>query len=256
MTSESSAALSQTPALEWRNHVGPIIGVGASALICLKLLAVAGWDSNTAFGILAANGTANVLTGALLAVLPTLYGAFAFIVAPRIERSLRLRTPVERSAARLLATWPTILLVFIVPLGMLIFFAVIVLLAAAPSIFRSIRRAPRRASGKNDSMRTSEPPSRFEATSAGLAGLAILMFSSLPIPWIPPETVLTPDGEKTAYVLSSDGEDATVLLQEHRNLARVNKEELSGSYCRLDLGWWSEPLPRVFADVKYPSCPS
>ncbi|GAA1491591.1 hypothetical protein [Brachybacterium sacelli] len=256
MTSESSTALSRTPAFEWGNHVGPVIGVAASALICLKLLAVAGWDSNTAFGILAANGTANVLTGALLAVLPTLYGAFAFAIIPRIERDLRLRTPVERAAARLLATWPTILLVFIVPLGILIFFAVFILLATALSIYRSIKDIRMRASRENVPVPTSEPPSRFEATSAGLAGLAILMFSSLPIPWIPPETVVTPNGEQTAYVLSRDEEDATVLFQEHRSLARIKSDELSGSYCRLDLGWWSEPLPRLFADVKYPSCPS
>lgn len=70
----------------WQNHVGLIVGAATATLVCIKVLAVANWDMNTAFGVLAANGTANVLTGALLAVLPVLAAVFAVGVAPMIEQ--------------------------------------------------------------------------------------------------------------------------------------------------------------------------
>lgn len=68
----------------WEKHVGLLAAGATTTLICLKILAVAGWDSITAFGILASGGTVNVLTGTLLAVLPMLYGAVAVFLLPRV----------------------------------------------------------------------------------------------------------------------------------------------------------------------------
>ena len=38
----------------WQNHVGLIVGAATATLVCIKILAVANWDMNTAFGVLAA----------------------------------------------------------------------------------------------------------------------------------------------------------------------------------------------------------
>jgi hypothetical protein len=245
---------SQGYVFEWYKHLGLLTTLGATTLICLKLLAVAGWDSTTAFGILAANGTANVLTGTLLAVLPPLYAAFAFAIAPRIERYLAHRTDVERAAARMLETWPVTLLMFIVPTGLLLAYVGYVILIILLALIRRIResrtieKAQRGTSARNDA------PSRFERISAGLGALMMLVFSSLSTPWLPPETILTASGEQTAYVLKSEGDTATVLLAKGRTLARIQTSALTGNYCSSTNGWWDEPVLRVFAGEKYPDC--
>lgn len=248
---------SKPPAFDWRQHLGLCIGAGATALICLKLLAVAGWDSTTAFGILAASGTANVLTGTLLAVLPPLYGAIVFAVLPRVERHLKRRSSVERSAARLLETWPVILLSFIAPVGLLLAIAAFVIFMVALSLIRHLRE--RRSSKKDQPQRTTDTendaPSRFEAVSAGLGGLAMLAFWSLATPWVPPESISTSNGAQTAYVLEIENDTATVLMADNRRLLRVPSDAATGEYCSLDLGWWTEPILQVFTKDKYPNCP-
>lgn len=243
------------PGFERQKHLGLLVGVAASTLICLKLLAVAGWDHDTAFGILAANGTANVLTGTLLAVLPMLYAAFVLAIAPRIEQELKRRTPVERSAARLLETWSVILLIYIAPVGMLLAFAAYVVLHIVLSLVRHIRE--RRPTKNPQKVATADKgaPSRFEAASAGLGALVILVFGSLSMPWVPPETVALSSGEQTAYVLKNDGDTAIVLLAENRRLVQLETGALTGEYCTRHVGWWNEPIMRLIASDKYPACP-
>lgn len=244
------------PALEWRNHLGLLIGVAASTIICFKLLAVAGWDSTTALGILSASGTANVLIGTLLTVLPLLYGAFAFLAMPIIERNLKRRTPVERSAARLLETWPAILLMFIVPVGLLLAFIGYLVLTIVLSIIQRIRARRPATKNRKSVAAGGEIPSRFEALSAGLAGLVILLFGSLSTPWVPPETVVTSSGEQTAYVLKNEGDSTTVLLAESRALLRLEAGAVTGRYCERSGGWWNEPILQLFEGDKYPICSS
>jgi hypothetical protein len=254
MSSESSE-LSKAPAFDWQNHLGLLVGIAASTLICLKLLAVAGWNSTTAFGILAASGTTNVLMGTLLAVLPLLYGAFAFAVAPRIERRLMRRTPVERSAARLLETWPTILLVFIVPVYLLLaFFGYVILLILNTLIQRFRGRRPVDEREK-PSVTENEAPSRFESLSIAFAAAAMLLWGSLATPWVPPETIDTPDGEQTVYALKSEDNIVTVLLADNRALVRVQADALTGEYCERNSSWWNEPFLQLFTDDNYPDCP-
>ncbi|WP_188711021.1 hypothetical protein [Microbacterium faecale] len=237
----------------WEKHVGLLAAGATTTLICLKILAVAGWDSITAFGILASGGTVNVLTGTLLAVLPMLYGAVAVFLLPRVERKLRRRTPVERSAARMLETLPTVLLVFIVPVAMLIALFVVVLFIIFMLILQRMR-AGRNAARKRHAD-GSEVPTRFETLSASLGCLVVLLFGSLHTPWVPPEVSEGPDGEKVVYVLNRDANEATVLVGEGRALARINIDALKGVYCTNYGGWWNETLLQVFNEDRYPVCP-
>jgi len=245
-----------TARFDWQKHLGLLVGAATSALICLKLLAVSGWDLNTAFGILSANGTTNVLIGALLATLPVLYGNVALLVLPRFERYLSRRSPVERSAARLLEVWPTILVAFIVPLMLLVVIAFFILLPLGVSLFRFIQskrklKQPR----KNRRSHSSDSPSRFEATSAALGSFAILMFSSLHTPWIAPETAQIDGEARTVYVLSVNADHATVLLHEGRKLAQLDSAQLAGEYCQVSDSIWSAPLPQAWSPPRYSICP-
>lgn len=252
-TSESS----NLSGLDWQKYLGFIVGASASVLICIKLLAVAGWDSTTAFGILAAAGTANVLTGTLLAVLPLLYGMLALVILPRVERRLRRRTPVERSAARLLETWPVILLVFIVPLGVMLVIAGCLVLMIVLSLIQRLKS--KRASSR-ENRREVDPegsaPSSFETISAGLGGFVIILFGSLQTPWVPPEVAHIEGTDQAVYVLSLAADEATVLVGDGRSLKRVSTDDLSGDYCTVVGGWWNEPVPNLFSEDRYDSCPN
>lgn len=253
MTSEPQKQAKDS-VFEWQKHLGLLTSVGATTLVCLKLLAVAGWDSTTTFGILAANGTANVLTGTLLAVLPPLSAAFAFAVAPRIEQYLARRSEVERAAARMLETWPVILLVFIAPTGLLLVYVLYIVVLILLALIQRTRARKSAKKAQRPTNAGTDAPSRFEATSAGLAALAILVFSSLTTPWLPPETIVTVSGEQTAYVLKSEGDTVTVLLADDRTLSRVRTRAVTGKYCDFNNGWWNEPVLRIFAGEKYPDC--
>jgi hypothetical protein len=253
-TPSESNAKAKATGFEWQNHLGLFVGLAASILICLKLLAVAKWNSTTAFGILAVGGTANVLTGSLLGGLPLLYGAFAFIAVPRIERILARRSPVERAAARQLEYFSAVPLVLIVPVGLLLTFLAFLAFSWLYQHCRARRHAKK---GRTHVANRDEAPSRFELVSVLLAAGVIVFFGSLPMPWFPPETVVTSDGELTGYVLRDEGDTATVLLADDRVLIRVQADAVAGEYCEGNRSWWIKPIwGLIAADDKYPDCPS
>ena len=236
----------------WQSHVGLIVGAATATLVCIKILAVANWDMNTALGVLAANGTANVLTGSLLAVLPVLAAVFAVGVAPMIEQNLSRRTPVERAAVRLAEVWPGLLLIFIAP-TILLFLVVLWWIVIA--VVRLRRKGKKRNRATKDSKAGGAPPSRFESLSVGLASVFILVFSSLMTPWLPSEVVSLEGEETTAYVLNVDQNRATVLFAGDRSLAQVDANAVSGQYCARSGSWLNSPFILVFKDERYPNCP-
>jgi hypothetical protein len=253
--STESTSRSGKSALSWQKHLGLILGGATSILICLKLLAVANWDSNTAFGILAAAGTTNVLTGTLLAVLPVLYGYFFVFTMPRIEQKLRRRTRVERSAARLLETWPTVLLVVLVPAYLIVVILAMFIVQIAVRIWQSRQERKRSARANNEGKTEEERPSRFEMTSVTLAAVVMLSYSSLAIPWLPAEVANTEAGKQTVYVLDRSGDVVTILLADGRKLQQIDGASITGEYCQLGSRWWSAPAAAFLTEPRYPSCP-
>lgn len=237
-------------------HPGPALGAATSVLICLKILAVARWDPTTAFGILSKGGTTNVLTGTALATIPLLYGYIYIFTAPRMERAIQDRTPVERSAARLVTTWPTILLVVIVPAGILAVTVVpLMLLPALRRVFSWLKS--KKPTQKNSSKkRESTKVSAFESTSLALYGIATLSYWSLITPWFPAEIVNINGTEATAYVISEDGESTVILSGKDRSLQKVDPSALTGKYCQFTPRWIHAPLPVLISSPRYQPCPS
>lgn len=207
----------QRIARSWDKHLGLIVGGATSVMVALKLLAVANWNPTTAFGILSASGTANVLTGTILAVLPLLY-AYAFLFFfPLVRRKMQSRTPVERSAAGMLGMWPVLILIFITPAYLLA--VILVMLALMAVIPRIIRAFQKRRKTRKDLQRTAtqERPSRFEGASVALSGVVMLSYLSLATPWMPAEIVeIDGAGRQTGYVLNESDGKAVVLLARGR----------------------------------------
>lgn len=243
----------------WREHTALLVGAATSGIVCLKLLAVSHWDLNTAFGILSANGTANVLTGTLLAMLPILFGFFAFFVTPHIERRIPRRTPAERGIARLVEFWPGYLLSAIVPLPLfLTFIAYFVILPFLVFIWRKIRLRLRKSRVRRTSSTNQEKgPARLEVASVTMAVVAVLSYGSLSTPWVTPEIIIAEGDEQTAFVFDRSGDEATVLLEQERKIVHVDPSQLTNEYCRLSQPWLSSSLVALllYDPYKYPSCP-
>lgn len=256
VSSESPGGDTKEPALSWQKHTGLILAGATSLLICVKILAVAGWDSTTAFGILSTSGTTNVLTGSLLAVFPVLY-AYLFVFAiPRIERELKRRTSVERSAARVLETWPSILLVLIVPAYLQVAVVAMFVALIIVHIWQNRTKTTKGAPENNKHSATRKRPSRFELTSVALAGVMLVSYSSLATPWLPAEVVSVGDKERTAYALDKSSDVAVVLLANNRKLQQINVNSLTGKYCQQGPRWLTEPAVALLAQPRYPSCPN
>lgn len=254
MAGSGNLQQSKAGRFSWQSHVGLIIGVATAIILSVKILAVANWDMNTAFGILAANGTANVLTGALLAVLPILAAVLAVVVVPLLERRLPRRTPFERAGTWLAPAFSGLLLLFIVPAYLLLLYYLWWAAIMAVRVVRSRRRGTKGRAAKGPRKGRSRLR-RWDSTGIGLVMVFALGFGSLPTPWLPPEVVSLKGEDETAFVLNLDQDRATVLLDGDRSLAQVNADAVSGQYCvRFGLRLMS-PFILILKGNRYPRCP-
>lgn len=233
-------------------HVGLIISGVLTIFLLFKILAVAGWNPNTAMGIVAASGTTNVLISAAFTILPTMYGFLVIAALPRINErvELRKRNSTERAAFRMLETWPFTILMFIVPFYLV--FGILLLLGleiASKTIAR--RRSPKKAPRPEDGI------GRFEANSVAVAAAVWLVFTGLASPWLPTEIVRTNSEQSmVGYVLSSDGGTTVVLLDRPRRLERFDTAGLMLQYCEKPSQWVLRPPVQLFSNPAYPPCPA
>lgn len=244
-------------ARSWDKHLGLIAGAATSLTVCLKLLAVAHWNPTTAFGILAANGTTNVLIGTLLAVLPVLYSYAYALFLPAVQRRIKKRTPVERRAAQMLETWPSVVLVFIVPAYLLaVTLVTLALRVFIPLAYRAVKKRRRKKKFGSPRAGRHEAPTRFEATSVALSGMIMLSYWTLATPWMPAEVAnIEGVGPQTSYVLSKNDGVAIILKASDRQLQQIDAAALSGDFCQAGPLWVSAPVVALIGSPLYAPCP-
>lgn len=236
--------------VKWQDHIGLIASVLLATVIVLKVYAVAGWNPTTATGIIAANGTTNVIIGSLLASLPIAYWFLFVFALPRLEQKLELKnkTTVEKYAV-FTHTWPILLFLFIVPLYLVFVALTLLLVIILVFLFQNKRKSK---------SREKHHVSRFEANTVLLSSIAIAIFSSLQVPWLPPQIINIPGkGDQTAYVLSSNDRFSEVLLDRPRQLVKVKTDTInSAKYCEVSLHWSARTLYQALGDKpEYPACP-
>jgi hypothetical protein len=234
----------------WQEHLGILVSAALSIFVIFKVSAVAGWNPTTARGIVTENGTTNVLIGSTLASLPTLYVFFFLAVLPRIEARLELRkrSPVERSAAGMLQTWPVTLLLFIVPIYLVIAMFGFLLLSFVARII--VRKRKVEAKPENR-------VSRFEANAVLLSALVWSVFFSLSSPWLATETITVAGrGEATGYVLGSDDRGVVVLLDRPRRLERFDVSTIETAFCERHTSWINKTVLQFSSQPGYPKCPA
>lgn len=244
----AAAAGSEEP--PWRQHLGLVVSGTLTAFLVFKILAVAGWDSSTAMGIVAAAGTANVLIGATFTVLPTLYGFMIVVALPQIQKRLELRNrnSAERAAFRMLETWPFVILTLIVPLYLVLEILLLLGFQIGVKLIhrgRASRNLPPRRGGV----------SRFEANAVASAAAAWLIFASLGSPWLPAQTISTSLGQpQTGYILNSQGDQTVVLLDAPRRLERFETRDMDLQYCEKSSHWLFRPPIQLASNPGYAPC--
>lgn len=236
--------------LKWQNHLGLIASMSITSFIVLKVYAVAGWDATTARGLIAATGTTNVVVGSIIASLPIIYWSLFIFALPRIERNLELKskTSIEKYAI-FTHSWPIILLMFIVPLYILLAGLALLILIILANILTNKRK---------DRKGDTNYVSRFEANAIMLSSIALVVFTSLGVPWFPTQAIDIPDkGLQVGYVLKSDSGYSEVLLDKHRQLVRVSVDRTdSAKYCEVSSHWVERTIVQAIDyQPKYPSCP-
>ncbi len=235
--------------IKLQNHLGLAASMLITTFIILKVYAVAGWDATTARGLIAATGTTNVVVGSLIASLPIIYWSLFIFALPRIERKLELKskTSVEKYAI-LTHSWPIILLMFIVPLFILLAGLALLTLIIIDNILTNKRKS------RNSDINY---VSKFEANTIMLSSIALVIFTSLGVPWLPAQAIDIPDdGVQVGYVLNSGSRYSEVLLEKHRKLVRVSIDRTdSAKYCNVSSHWVERTIIQAIDyKPKYPSC--
>lgn len=239
-------------AIPWGEHIGLIISGALTIFLVFKILAVADWDPTTAKGIVSASGTTNVLVGATIVFLPTLYALFVISVLPLIQSRLELkkRTSVERSAARMLETWPLTLMIFIVPLYLVLAIVAMLILSVVTKFVVRRRKVSRPLQPENRI-------SRFEANAVALSAALFLLFGSLANPWLPTESIKSGGGApQVVYVLSQDDRQIVMLLDKPRRLERRDLEGLTREFCLKPSLWFERTALQLGSTPGYRDCPS
>lgn len=239
-----------TTAPFWQEHVGLVVSAALSIFVVLKVSAVARWNPVSARGILAENGTADVLIGSTLTSLPMLVLLFVVVVLPRLEARLELdrRIEIERSAASLVKILPTLLLMFVVPVYLLVVLSLVVVVV--PVGLRLVFSKLKVRSRVEDRM------SRFEADAVLVAAVLWALWGALPVPWLPPESIEVGGRPAvTGYVLAQEGQDIVILMDDSRLLQRLDSRTVERAFCDTDTVWYQKTLLRFLDQPDYSACP-
>jgi hypothetical protein len=217
----------------WKEHLPLLIGLASTLLVALRLLAVAGFDEETAYGILQAAGTASIIVGAFIPVIGLIaisIGVLLIMRAPTEERRGLFKSTFLVYAAGLALMIGTLT----APIGGLILLGSAMLLG---TIHRGILWVIARRQGKNK--RAKEGRAVVEQERPGfpsIGGRLIAMYSVLAIaavvilapPWMPAEriSVKGDDIPITGFILSKTPTDVVILNGASRQIAYLKTQDI------------------------------
>ena len=148
-------------------HLGALVfGAGSTVLVALRLISVARFNPETAYGILQASGTGNVIIGTVISLIPSIaiIVALSLILVRVLSRSPKTDPRAEFARWMLvfllaligLLTIPFKYVVYVGP-GILVFLGFIVAILIIK--IRAKRKGPASKTGETDSSKTGETDS-------------------------------------------------------------------------------------------------
>jgi hypothetical protein len=222
-------------------HLGALVfGAGSAVLVALRLISVARFNPETAYGILQASGTSNVIIGTVISLIPSIaiIVALYLILVRVLSRSPKTDPRAEFARWMLvfllaligLLTIPFKYVVYVGP-GILVFLGFIV---AILIIKIRAMKVPANETGETDPSETGETSSRLQR-DWGWKGTAFAIFSALLIaltvmfgvvfspPWMPAERLTLNDNTTvTGYVLAQTSDGLTFMQAKSREITYYN----------------------------------
>ena len=259
-----------TGSVGWLNnlHIGALIFGGVSTiLVALRLLSIAKANPETAFAILQAGGTTNVVMGTVLSLIPSiaLIGA-SYLAIGRIWAKFsdsKFPDSSKLTDAEELGIWTSMSALFLIAILTIPFryweapVAVLLALILARIFRESIERA-RKNKKDNRWWRV------VKVTTAGLIAFAFLLGVIISPPWMPAEqltfTTASKDKPVVGYVLDQSQSGLTVLSINPTQVLYYGPKDLTTEFACS--AFRSDDLPiiyhtgliRIFHLFSYPHC--
>lgn len=234
-------------AVNWREHIGAAIALFATAYIGARILTISDYDSETAYGFLRETGALSVGVGAMLTFVPILASivwAVGFVLTIRNQKR----------SGRILIWWVPAALA-LTGLAAAVAPPVHVLACLVVAGFGWLAY---------DSSRSKSAMSNqlFYGFATVFATFVLVPAVLSRTPWLPTEQIeVAGQPPFTAYVLTEDSDTITVLYEDPRQIARIERSALEGrGICKVEAdSFWrflERPLWAYFRSAPdYPRCP-
>jgi hypothetical protein len=226
-----------------REHLGVVLTLATGVAISIRVLSSAALDPETALILLEAQGTAAVILGSLLPVLPLLPGlasVFALIAtfgSRPISRTRLATALVLLGVSAVMVPLGSVALLLVLPT------VIVALYAARLSWSVCQLRTARRERDRAKVHDAVEAVRYLNAVRLGAGNYGsprfIFLISSVTVslvlfsapPWLPTESIRAGGDPFTGYVLGSDDEMLIILKDSPRTAIRIPKANVQRSYC-------------------------
>src|SRR5579859_1936597 len=221
-------------------HIGALIfGAASTILVALRLLSVARFNPETAYGILQASGTATVLIGTVISLIPSIAIISASCLAlMQIFKGIRAAGPDPEAGAAPeadpiinFAIWASIFILalialFTTPLRYAPATVAVVVFIPIVGILR--RRILKHLNGAGGLV---------TATVAALLAASLVMTGVVfGPPWMPAERLTFNNAQPvTGYILAQNSSGLTVMLIRPRKIRYYGPNALTGQYVCSDV---------------------
>jgi hypothetical protein len=240
-------------------HIGALIfGAASTILVALRLLSVARFNPETAYGILQASGTTTVLIGTVISLIPSIaIIAASCLVLRQIFRGIRESSPArEDNPALEFTIWGSIFILALIallttPLRYAIAGAIVVAFLLVVWIFRK----------QIDRGRNGPVGGVMAIASACLVALLLMFGVVLSPPWMPAERLSFNNARQvTGYILAQTSSGVTVMQIKSREILYYGPNALTGQSMCSDVPandfsiMAFPPFTQVFGFYRYVHC--
>lgn len=191
-------------------------------LVALRLLSVARFNPETAYGILQASGTGDVIIGTVISLIPSI----AIIAGSALSLGLIFSRSRKPSATAEFAVWISIFVLILIAVLTIPFRYVyvaipvipLVVLTAVPPLRKKIERSRNGRARKTAAI-----------ISALLIAILLMFGVVLSPPWMPAERlILSNHHAVTGYILAENSNGLTILGLEPRQIMYYSPDALIG----------------------------
>lgn len=236
----------------WRGNLPLIIGSVSTFVIVMRLLSVAAFEPETAYGILQASGTATIIIGTIISLLgPFGMEAVAFLAYSVLSR--RSTSDHSRTVQITLLMLASIVTLFTAPVllfGVLLFDAL---------LYASIRMYGPRVTNRVGMKVTDSRRANVIALRIVLSFLALgaCYFVIITPPWLPAERIEVKKSPAViGYVLGTTSGEVAILTMQPRRVIILDISDITErSLCSAGGTFGTATLSAILGQsAKYPRC--